>query len=232
MARPSSRSGRSPAAPRWSAAAARATIRSLESLAPQHHLHSWVKMLELVLRPQEDWQWWRQSITRFASRLQARCAEEVLTHHRARASHMSLEQLNTLADSVARATRRAAKACPALPDIGITPVGCLTPPSFVAWVESPPVGPVRATTPSAGPMSKLAQWNPNGEVLVGVVCCARAESRIRAWRKGAGKDVSSPPPPHLLHAIVRSTVLPTAVASKPDHWWLATESRWLSVREI
>lgn len=50
MARPSSRSGRSPAAPRWSAAAARATIRSLESLAPQHHLHSWVKMLELVLR--------------------------------------------------------------------------------------------------------------------------------------------------------------------------------------
>ncbi|KAL3908814.1 MAG: hypothetical protein SGPRY_009653 [Prymnesium sp.] len=69
VARPALVSGRSPAAPRWSPAAARAAVRALEDLAHQHHLRGWVQMLGIVLRPQEDWEWWRRKLARFASRL-------------------------------------------------------------------------------------------------------------------------------------------------------------------
>lgn len=85
---------------------------------------------------------------------------------------------------------------------------------------------------AAGPLSRIAQWNPSCEVLNGVVCCARAESRIRAWRKSTGNESSAPPPCHLLHVVVHSEVLPTAVASKADHWWLVNENRWFSVMEV
>ncbi|KAL3917144.1 MAG: hypothetical protein SGPRY_006522, partial [Prymnesium sp.] len=184
-------------------------------------------MLGIVLRPQEDWEWCRRKLARFSSRLQARCAQEVLLHHRARAVHMDIGQIALLNDSVARAMRQVARACPALPStIGIAPAVTLSP-GLDGWVRY-----VRLPQPDAGPLSKRAQCNPSGEWLNGVVCCARAESRIRAWRKGAGHGPSVPPPRHLLHAIVHSEVLPTAVASKSDHWWLASESRWLSVREV
>ena len=189
-------------------------------------------MLSLVLRPQEEWAQWSRLLKGFASRIQTRCIQEVISHHRARAASMGLEQQAVLADSVARALRRAAKACPDLPSIGIPPASEISPPSFFEWIDPAPTGPVRTATPAAGPMSKLAQWNPSGEVLDGVVCCARAEGRVRVWRKGANKSPSAPPPRHLLKALVHQVVLPTAVASKPDHWWLVKEQRWMSVLEV
>ena len=163
--------------------------------------------------------------------MQAGCLRAVLMHHIAKAP-ACLEEVRQLAESCARMIRRAAAACPDLPRIGVEESSTRFPLTFKAWVDRSPASPVRKSYAFQGPKAKIASWNPEGISLPGVVCCARAESRIRAWRRAQRLSATSPPPTSLLSSVVHTSVLPTAVASKADHWWLADRERWMSVREV
>lgn len=170
-------------------------------------------------------------LPRFASAMQASCLRAVLLHHIAKAP-ASLEEVGRLAESCARVIRRAASACPDLPSIGIQEARARSPLTYKVWLDRSPAGSLRENHTTQGPGAKIASWNSEGVFLDGVVCCARAESRIRSWRKAQGVNASSPPPTSLLLSLVHTSVLPTAVASKADHWWLADCNRWMSVREV
>lgn len=225
-------STRRAAAPRWSPPSARAAIRFFEHFASQLQLAGWTIALEFALLQSEEWEKWAPRLRRFASCIQAKCAMDIISHHQIVLLEKGSQASKSLAESVARVMRRAAAACPSLPSMDIPAADSMIPPSFTAWLQSSPDPPVRSASFTQGPAVKLRNWNPNNLSLSGVICCARAETRIREWRKAKRKSSDSPPPPSLLQAVTHDSVLPTAVASRADHWWSVDLDRWLSVKEV
>jgi hypothetical protein len=68
--------------------------------------------------------------------------------------------------------------------------------------------------------------------LHSVVCVERATSRVNAWRTANGRSRYARPPLRLLKAIVHQTSVPTAVASRGDHYYLIVLRRWATPLEV
>ena len=65
-----------------------------------------------------------------------------------------------------------------------------------------------------------------------VICYERAASRVQDWRTDNGMSQSAQPPLTLLNAIVHCTMVPTALASPADHFYLPVLHRWATPSEV
>ena len=65
-----------------------------------------------------------------------------------------------------------------------------------------------------------------------IIVYERAHGRVVAWRKKNGRGAGSKPPVSLAASLVHSSVVPTALANKGDHFWLPFHGRWVSPTEL
>ena len=104
-----------------------------------------------------------------------------------------------------------------------------------AWLGAGPLSrrqpPLQASRIEAGIRSwNLARLGPIPSHSI--VCYERAAGRVSEWRARTGAAASAPPPLSLLRAIVYTSVAPTAVAAKSDHYYLPVLRRWASPSEV
>jgi len=105
-----------------------------------------------------------------------------------------------------------------------------------AWLDTDPP---ETTRQVPGPESRIslgiATWDIGRLGVLpphAVICYERAHARISDWRRKESKAATEPPPPSLLHAVVHTDKVPTALANSGDHYWLPSLSRWASVDEV
>ena len=92
--------------------------------------------------------------------------------------------------------------------------------------------------------AKLAQWEAHRCNTNAVVCISRADRELKKWtkrskqRKRDGDDEDQElqktpraPPAGMLQGQLHTTVLPTAIASKTDRYYLVDKGRHMSARE-
>ena len=83
--------------------------------------------------------------------------------------------------------------------------------------------------------TEVESWNHErlGPIpLHSVVCVERATSRVNAWRVANSRSRYARPPRRLLKAIIHRTSVPTAVASRGDHYYLIVLRRWATPLEV
>ena len=234
------RHGRSEAktAPRWPPPAAAATLRALRQLAikgdfvckagPQPAL-----CLAAAYTSAPKWAALMRALTQELSAAQMDAAVPILTFHKALMKTYTAGQGSlAAAHKVVRVIRRRAQECPSLPTIGVPPAAARIHQSFDCWIEDPPAGSLRGTPSDCGPKRYSELWHLKRVEYDGVVCFGRAACRVSSWRRAAAAGPRAPPPMQLARAVVHANILPTALTSRPDHYWLTAQERYMSVREV
>ena len=138
-----------------------------------------------------------------------------------------------------RCIRRRASECPLFEELDVPVVETLDPPSFMAWVDAKPTQPARRSPPASqreGPLHKFATWKfqrlPAEHLKSGVVNFGRAGDRVRKEKAQGRCGADGTPSLNLLKAIVHTDALPTALASRADHYWLTGPRRYMTVLEV
>ena len=233
--------GRAHYAPRWSPGAAAAALVAVRRCAVQAGMvqggaASCTIFLSRALACDDLWGKVTRAVHQEASRDLADCAMAVLDFHRTSASAMGDAERSHLANSISRAMRRRAGECAPMESLGVFPIPVQWPASFHGWIDDvDPDGPVRPNPPVSsgeGPLARSAQWRLDRVAHDGVVVFGRAGARVREWCRRRGGGAPAVPPIHLAETLVHRRVLPTAVSSRNDHWWLTRQQRYMSVVEV
>ena len=211
-------SGRARSAGRWSPPAAAAALRCLRDEAlPMEPL----PFLKAAAQDQAKWEKLSRAMRRDLSALQYECAWPILEEHLAKRSW----------ESMLRSLRRQAGLCVQPKHLDFQHAPARSPQSFTAWLQPHSAGSARATPAASkrtGPLQHVANWGLDRIPGEGAICFSRAGDRVRLWKQGGGLGI---PPVSLARALVHPDVLPTAVASRADHWWLKGPDRYMSVLE-
>lgn len=234
-------SGRAPSAPRWTPAAAAAAEAVLNAEATLHNEAGHIlPMLMAAVSDPVLWASIRAAIVKRTTMMQAELALAILDHHLQAAQQEEDPAARSLIfENANRARRRRAAEGAPFPSIGIAPAPIREPVSFMSWIDKKPAHPCR-TTPAAsekvGPLNYMRIWDlrrvPAATRAAGVIVFGRAGDRVRKWRATDGGSADGPPPLQLATALIHTDHLPTALGSRPDHYWLAGQERWMSVLEV
>ena len=120
------------------------------------------------------------------------------------------------------------------PTLGIQKTSRCEPKAFTAWLDRKEKPDPKTQEARATIKRTLAKWEI-GRVLTkgkeAVICMARADWRVREWSKG-GKNGKRPPKLSLMRQVTYETVLPTAVSSGGDMYYLTSAERHMSAGEM
>ena len=228
-------SGRAASAPRWAPAAAAACLRVLREVTSEAGASPsrWAPEMLAIMSDDGRWDRLRRACERRLVSDQWIASERVLEHHRA---HIMATPTGRRAGELAKALRalrrRADEAAP-FPEIGIPEDAVPGGVTFRQWIiEDAVPSKLRKTQQKEGPMRLIREWGLEDSSLKGAICCARAGGRVREWRTRTKQDKGALPPAALRDALVHQKCLPTAVASRADHWWLLDLRRWMAPIEV
>ena len=175
------------------------------------------------------------SVRRFAYEACARLSppdrsltEEIMQAHRAKMHTAAAADREKRARSFLKPLRgrKAARVGPRPLEPAPAPKG---PPTFHAWLSGAPEKErMRDISKSQRPLQGISKWPLQWLKGRGVVCYERAEGRILAERGGR-------PDAEFLKGVVKTRVLPTAVANASDHYIVVARGerpRFMTVEEV
>ena len=122
------------------------------------------------------------------------------------------------------------------PTLGISKwEGPMKPAGFTAWLVNGTEADPRTAKSRAKAARLVAEWKIDvraGEANA-VMCVARAERMMKGWKaeKHGGKNLKRELPQSVTSRIVHTTVLPTAVASRAERFYLPGLKRHMSAEE-
>ena len=170
-------------------------------------------------------------LKRECSAVQLPVAVAVLSFHRDHASTLPIGQHRKLyAKQLAFCWRRRANECAQLESIGVPAATSCYPRKFWGWIDNLVIPPVRNTpsvTSGGGPLAYVQKWDLRPTAICGAIVFGRAGDRVRAELK-KGADLSL----QFRRSLIHTHILPTALSSRMDHYWLLGQDRYMSVIEV
>ena len=157
-------------------------------------------------------------------------AEEVMSAHSVRVQQegLSAAEVKAKTKSFLKPLRERASARTATEPLKVTP-GEEGPETFHGWLsEEPKKDRMRDIKRSKRTLKGIAKWPLGWMRREGVVCYERAAGRVAQERKGK-------PDAEFMKGVVKTTELPTATASGPDHYVVIApggEARFMTVQEV